>query len=121
MSFNLLEEQLVETEEELGASLPSGYREAPVGEDYWEFYPIKDTFDRKRVARTCNHIFEETVLCKEYGNFPKNALAIAHNGLGDKMVFLRESGQFKNTVYLWLHETGELRELAASFDQIEKL
>ena len=130
MPFNLSEEQLVQTEKELGCCLPVEYREAmkldnggefQTEEDDWEFYPIKDTSDRKRISRTCNHIINETESCKGYGNFPENALAIANNGLGNQMVFIKESGQYLNTVYLWLHETGELQVLAQSFNEIQKL
>lgn len=130
MPFNLSEGQLVLTEKELGSELPIEYREAmkldnggeaSTEEDDWEFYPIKDTSDRKRLSRTCNHIISETESCKEFGNFTDNALAIAGNGLGDQMVFIKESGQYLNNVFLWLHETGELQELAATFNEIEKL
>jgi len=128
--FNLSEEQLAQTEKELGAKLPLEYREAmkldnggeaSTEEDDWELYPIKDVSDRKRLSRTCNHIINETESCKGFGNFPENAVAIASNGLGDQMVFIKESVQFQNIVFLWLHETGELRELAATFNEIEKL
>lgn len=130
MPFNLSEEQLSQTEKELGSKLPHDYREAmkldnggeaSTEEDEWEFYPIKDTSDRKRISRTCNHIINETESCKGFGNFPEEAVAIASNGLGDHMVFIKESGCFLNTVFLWLHETGELQELAATFNEIEKL
>ena len=130
MPFNLSEEQLVQSEKTLGCKLPTEYREAmktdnggeaSTEEDDWEFYPIKDTSDRKRLSRTCNDIITETESCRGFGNFPENALAIAGNGLGDQMVFIRESGHYQNTVYLWLHETGELQVLAASFNEIEKL
>ena len=130
MPFNLSEEQLAQTEKELGAKLPHEYREAmkldnggeaSTEEDDWDFYPIKDVSDRKRLSRTCNHIISETESCKGFGNFPDEAIAIASNGLGDQMVFIKESGQFLNNVFLRLHETGELQELAASFSEIEKL
>ncbi|MBE4164561.1 DUF3265 domain-containing protein [Vibrio parahaemolyticus] len=130
MAFNLKEEQLVNTEVELGARLPHDYREsmktdnggeATTEEDDWELYPIKDNSDRKRLARTCNHIIAETKACFGFGNFPHHALAIASNGLGDQMVFLKESEQFKPEVYVWLHETGEIKLLASSFAKLEKL
>ncbi len=130
MPFNLSEEQLAQTEKELRATLPQEYRdsmkldnggEASTEEDDWELYPIKDTSNRKRLSRTCNHIINETQSCHGFGNFPENAIALASNGCGDQMVFLRESGSFLNTVYLWLHETGEIQELAASFNEIKKL
>ena len=128
--FDLSEEQLARTESELGAKLPHEYREAmkvdnggeaSTEEDDWEFYPIRDTLDRKRVSRTCNHIINETGSCRGFGNFPDNAIAIAGNGLGDQMVLLKNDGSFGDTVYLWLHETGELQILASSFNEIEKL
>ena len=130
MPFDLSEEQLVLTEKELGATLPHEYREAmkldnggeaATAEDDWELYPIKDTSDRKRISRTCHHILYETSSCKGFGHFPENAITIAGNGLGDQMVFIKESGRFLDTVYLWLHETGELQQLAASFNGIKKL
>lgn len=130
MPFNLSEEQLVLTEKELGCTLPNEYREAmkldnggevQTEEDDWELYPIKDTSDRKRISRTCNHIIKETESCKGFGSFPENALSIAGNGLGDQMVFIKKSGEYQSTLYLWLHETGELQVLAASFSEIAKL
>jgi hypothetical protein len=37
------------------------------------------------------------------------------------MVFLKQSNAFLNEVYIWLHETGELQELASTFNEIKKL
>ena len=67
MPFNLAEDKLAETEAILEAKLPKDYREAmkldnggeaTTEEDDWELYPIKDTSDRKRMSRTCNHIIK---------------------------------------------------------------
>ena len=130
MPFNLSEEQLSQTEKELGGKLPQAYREAmklsnggevTTQHDDWELYPIKDASDRKRLSRTCNHILSETASCKGFGNFPGDAVAIAGNGLGDQMVLIKESGQFLDSVFLWLHETGELQELAVTFNELKKL
>lgn len=130
MPFNLSEEELAKTEGELGAKFPREYREAMMAEnggeastdvDDWEFYPIRDTSDRKRLSRTCNHILHETESCRDFGSFPENAIAIAGNGAGDQMVLVKEGASFEPAVYLWLHETGELLELAATFDDIQKL
>jgi len=130
LPFDLSEDQLLKAEDELGSQLPHDYREAmklanggeaTTEEDDWEFYPIKDTSDRKRLSRSCNHIINETESCKEFGNFPEGAIAIAGNGLGDQTVFIKELGQFQTAVFLWLHETGELKELAASCKEIAKL
>ena len=130
MPFNLSEEQLAHAEKEIGLKLPHEYREAMkldnggeafIEEDDWKFYPIKDASDRKRLSRTCNHIISETKSCGGFGNFPENTLAIASNGLGDQMVFIKESGRFLDEIFLWLHETGGLHKLADSFSKIEKL
>uniref|UniRef100_A4Y3K0 Knr4/Smi1-like domain-containing protein n=1 Tax=Shewanella putrefaciens (strain CN-32 / ATCC BAA-453) TaxID=319224 RepID=A4Y3K0_SHEPC len=129
VAFDLSEEQLKRTEEELGAKLPHEYREAmkidnggeaSTEEDDWEFYPIKDISNRKRLSRTCNHIINETESCQGFGYFPESAITIAGNGFGDQMVFLKEGESFGDTVYLWLHETGELQQLAGSFSEIKK-
>jgi hypothetical protein len=78
--FDLSDEQLSITETLIGAKLPHEYREAmkiykggeaSTGEDGWEFYPIKDTSDRKRISRTCNHMISETESCKGLGDFLK--------------------------------------------------
>ena len=129
MPFDLSEEELRRTEEELGARLPQTYREAikinnggeaSTEEDDWELYPIRDTSDRKRISRTCNHIIRETESRRGFGNFPENAIAIAGNGWGDQMVLLKDGEAFGEKVFLWLHETGELLELAESFSEIGK-
>lgn len=129
MPFDLPESELKKTESIIG-TLPSEYRlamieenggEAETEEDHWEFYPIKDTSDKRRTARTCNHIISETESCKGYGNFPEGVVAIANNGMGDQMLFFKEGGKFKDEVYLWLHETGEIQILAESFGGINRL
>ena len=129
MPFELPEDQLEKTENELGAKLPTAYRSAMlksnggyayVGEDSWDFYPIKDTSDRKRISRTCNHILSETESCREFGYFPAGAIAIAGNGCGDQLIFLREADRILDKVSVWLHEDGSVSEVAPDFGAIEK-
>jgi hypothetical protein len=124
MAFDLSEVWIAETETRLGARLPEDYRAAMMrrngggivldGED-WELYPIRDGSDRKRIARTANDILRETAACREWRGFPPAALAIAGNGDGDQLVFLRAGDGCAPTVFRWLHETGELAEVAAGF------
>ena len=126
MAFELAEEWIVETETRLGARLPDAYRAGMMrrnggsiavdGED-WELYPIRDGSDRKRLARTCNGILSETAACREWRGFPPKALAIAGNGGGDQLVFLRQDDAFGPAVHLWMHETGELLLLARDFGE----
>lgn len=127
MAFDLSEEWVIETEAQLGARLPAGYRAAMMrrngggivlDDEDWELYPIRDASDRKRIARTCNDILSETRACREWRGFPPSALAIAGNGGGDQLLFLRQDDGFGAAVHRWLHETGELVPVAAAFGEL---
>ncbi|TMN88087.1 SMI1/KNR4 family protein [Pseudoalteromonas phenolica] len=127
MAFNLEEKFLLQAEEELDAVLPQNYKasmqnnnggEIEVAGDVWEQYPIFDTSDRKRIARTCNHIIAETRSCEGFGNFPNNALAIAGNGCGDQLVLIKQSNSYMDSIYVWSHETGELNKVANDFNEL---
>ena len=127
MPFDLQESLLAKAESALGAPLPSSYRSAMLrrngGElevegDTWVVYPIADTSDRKRISRTANHILHETERCRAWPRFPEGALAIASNGSGDQLVFIRSGAAFSPGVFLWSHETGALREVAHDFSEL---
>ena len=118
-----------QSEAKLGRALPQGYvarmckangGEVRVGRDGFTLYPISDTSDRKRLARTCNDIVRETAKAREWTGFPLDALAIGHNGGGDKLVFLprTDAPRFADAVYWWDHETGELHKAADDFDEL---
>lgn len=130
MAFDLDEKYILECEKELGAALPPNYRSAMMqenggeietDEDTWEQYPIFDKSDRKRISRTCNHIISETISCTGWNGFPDNAVAIANNGFGDQMVFLKSGNRLGNKVYFWSHETGKLSVLANDFSELNRL
>jgi hypothetical protein len=99
MPFNLAERFIGTAEEKLGAPLPHSYRQAmmasnggdvAVYNDIWNLHPILDSSDRKRLSRSCNDILQETRLMRDWPGWPENAVAIAGNGSGDKLLFLRE-------------------------------
>lgn len=92
--------------------------EVSTAECDWGLYPIKVSSDKKRLSRTCYHIISETESCRDIGCFPEAALAMARNGLGYQIVFIRVNGKYLSTVYLWFHETGELTKLASTFNEI---
>lgn len=52
------------------------------------------------------NIVDETQSAKKWHQFPIDAVAIAGNGTGDRLVLLPKS----ETVWTWDHETGELFE-----------
>jgi hypothetical protein len=130
MPFTLDDKYLRAAEEKLGAKLPDSYRRAMMvgngGEvatdsEDWYLYPIMDSTDKKRLARTCNDVVAETANLAGWERFPRQAIAIANNGEGDYLLFLRLNDRFEATVYCWSHETGELTEVAADFAQLERL
>lgn len=122
MAFDLAEEHVLKAEAALGARLPDAYRQSmmrrnggsiEIGGEAWTLIPILDGSDRKRLARTCNDIVRETRSCAEWRGFPPSAVAIAENGSGDRIVFLRDGDAYRPELHLWLHETGELELLRA--------
>ncbi len=116
-------------EQKLGRALPLGYvarmtrsngGEVSVGGDSFTLFPIFDTTDRRRLARTCKDIVRETASARKRPDFPPEALAIGDNGGGDVLVLLpdRDSPRFADAVYWWDHETGELHQVACAFEEL---
>jgi hypothetical protein len=129
MAFPISEEQIAKTEAELGRRLPPVYRAtimkinggmAFTDEDEWQIHPLKDTSDRRRISRTCNHVISETLSAREWRGFPPEALAIAGNGSGDTMILLPSGPDlFDETIYAFRHETGEVEAIADDFASFE--
>lgn len=74
-------------------------------DDDWMLHPVWDPADRRRMARTANHIVAETALARQAYGFPPGAVAVAFNGYGDYLVLRPGSA----AVELWEHETGACR------------
>lgn len=130
MPFDLHESFVLAAEQALGSRLPESYRSAmlrsnggelKVREEEWVQYPIADTSDRKRLSRSANHILKEAEVCGQWPGFPQDALAIAGNGAGDHLVFVRHGGTYGPAVYVWSHETGALEKVADDFAELEAL
>jgi hypothetical protein len=129
MPFNLAERFINAAEDTLAAALPYFYRQAMMasngGEicaynDVWNLHPILDSSDRKRLSRSCNDILRETRMMRDWPGWPGNAVAIADNGAGDKLVFPKEGQTYHPEVYVWLHKTGDLIEVAQSFSELQR-
>lgn len=128
MPFPTSEEFISEEERRLGAGLPATFRaylsesnggEVEVLEDVWQVFPVFDSSERKRSARTANHLFRERDVSRSWGGFPIDALPFADCGSGDRLVFLLESEtKYGEAVYLWSHEQRNLEKLAESFNQL---
>ena len=130
MPFPTTLEFIVEAENHLGVQLPESFRthllasnggEVDVEDDTWQVYPVFDKSDRKHIARTANHIVYETKQARSWPGFPVQAVAIADNGSGDKLVFLPgapDAKQLGSAVHLWDHETRETSVVAEDFNQL---
>ena len=130
MAFPIELKYIIETEKELGIEFPINFKtkmiqenggEFATEEDEWQLFPFFDKSDNKRISRTCNHIVLETKNAKEWTNFPVDGIAIASNGCGDNLILLpfeNNPKQLQETIYLWLHETGEIIEIAESIDEL---
>jgi hypothetical protein len=100
-----------EAERQLGRTLPTELRsrlhrdnggEVEAADDTWRLFPVLDSSDRKRIARTANHFVRETRAARGCAGFPDGAIAVAENGGGDYLIIRAGSEQ----VELWDHETG---------------
>ena len=132
MPFSVDIKFITETEQELGVEFPESFKqkmmienggELSTKEDDWQLYPFFDKSDNKRITRTINHIILETKQAREWRNFPKDGIAFASNGTGDQLVFIPSDSnpnKLRNEIYLWLHVTGELTELASSISELAK-
>ena len=127
MPFPLAESYILQAEIALGATLPPTYRASIArsngGEiaalfDTWQLHPLEDRTDRKRLARSASHVLRETEQARKWPTFPANVIAIASNGTGDLLVLQQQGSAFSDTVYLWLHESGELVHIAESIDEL---
>jgi hypothetical protein len=90
-------------------------------DDIWWLYPIFDSSDKKRIARTCNDIVRETRKMREWPRFPAGAVAIASNGTADQLILMpkEESKHDLNSAVFWWHyETGEVRKVADDFAEL---
>lgn len=115
--------------EDLGVRLPLSYiarmqrsngGDVKAAGDTWQLYPIFDDSDKARIKRTCNDVVRETKLAREWPGFPRDAVAIADNGTGDKLVFVpNDSGdRLAEVVYWWDHATDQLTAVADDFGDL---
>jgi len=126
MPFTTEQKFIARTQEALHRRLPVAYIDRMLRSnggtlecdgDEWVMHPIFDDSDRKRLARTCNDIVRETKSAREWASFPPSAVAIGANGSGDMLVFLVENDErFGDAVYIWEHETGQIRQVASSVE-----
>lgn len=130
MPFPIERKYIEETEKELDLEFPESFKlkmeienggELATDEEDWFLIPFLNKADNKRISRTANHIIRETNEAKNCGNFPQNGIVIADNNSGDHLILLPEEGnskKLKNEIYQWLHETGEVTEVAKDISEM---
>lgn len=111
MPFPIDEKHISAVEAQIGWQFPSDLRqrllwnnggEITANDDVWTLYPIWDPSDQKRMKRTINHVLHETQVARQWPNFPADALAIAENGGGDRLIVRPNAPRIE----WWDHETG---------------
>ncbi|GGB82948.1 SMI1/KNR4 family protein [Pseudoduganella buxea] len=129
MAFDVSEQFVRATELALGATLPAAYRNAMMASnggtvdaagDDWALCPIRDTSDRKRLARSANDIVTETARCREWRGFPLDAAVIAQNGAGDCLVLRRAGNVFLPAAWIWRHEDAALAPVGADVSALDR-
>ena len=132
MAFPITESEIEKTESEIGLRFPESFRRSMMANnggvaltetDQWELHPFRDTTDRKRLSRTCNHILVETKSAREWRGFPENAVAVAGNGFGDVMMFLpsqERPGFLDDRVYAFWHDSPDIAVLAHDFSEFQR-
>ena len=112
MAFPVAEIHIAAEEQKLGRVLPVELRarllrqnggEVRTSDDIWQIFPVFDPSDRKRIARTANHIERETASLRKWTDFPAGTVALAANGSGDALILCAGSGTSRR----WHHETGK--------------
>ena len=127
MPFDLSAEQLAKSESEIGAKFPESYRarmmasnggSVSVLNNEWELIPFRDTSTTKRLSRTANNHLVEVEQFKKWSRWPEGAVAIAANGCGDALLFLKVGSEFDPRVFVWWHETGQLVVAEEEFSSV---
>lgn len=112
MAFPVSDALIARAEHELGRELPSALKarlrhnnggEVRTEDADWTLFPVYDSTDRKRIARTANHVVRESARWRKWHGFPEGALAIAEDGEGNALIVLVGS----DDIEVWDHETGE--------------
>lgn len=81
-------------------------------EDVWFLHPVWDPTDKRRMKRTMSHIVKETQQARQWIGFPEDAIAIAEDGTGDRLILRNGS----DDVEVWDHETGETEPVVVDWN-----
>lgn len=113
VAFATTIEQIERAERALGRKLPTVLRERLLRDNGgevealdtgWQVHPVFDDRSQRMTSRTTSHIVHETEVARGWPRFPADAIAIAADGSGDRLIVRAGSDEIE----LWDHESGEL-------------
>ena len=124
MAFPVDESRIRAAEEALGRTFPDVLRERLMSENggeiddtdegYWFLYPVYDDSDRRRLARSADHVVKETETWRsEADGFPQGAVPVAEDQEGNAIVLLPGDDRF----YVWDHELRQTEQIELIFDE----
>ncbi len=105
-------------EEQLGVVFPKQYKElfklsnnAEIGD--WILFPVKNS---KNVKKTWDDIVRQNqeMRLEEMG---EDLLFIGEDGTGDQLCYRIADTVIEDKIYIWLHETCEIEELASNLKE----
>ena len=125
MPFPVDESNIEVAERSLGRELPPQHRRRlasdnggdvrikgyPGDDPWWTLHPVRDASDRRRLKRTMAHIVAETEEARQWARFPPDAVSIAENGTGDRIILSADS-----RYAWWDHETGHVAPVTVVWD-----
>lgn len=118
MAYPVAEAHLLAAEHQLGRRLPAPLRarlladnggEIAADGEVWQLFPVWDPTDRRTARKTANHLLVETGVAKQWSGFPTDAIAVAANATGDKLILRTGRDELER----WDHETGEIGPVTA--------
>lgn len=128
MSSPIEEQYIKSAEEKIDGRFPHSYRQMMkeknggdivIDGDKWELYPILNAASKELYKQTFDDLVSETESVKKWFGFPENAIAIASNGRGDRLIFLRESrSKYSEKIYEWDHESTKVSLIEKSFKKL---
>lgn len=106
-------------EEKLGAVFPEQYKalfrvvnNSEIGE--WTLFPIKDQKNPKKT-------WDDVVRQNQDAKMSDDLIAIGDDGTGDKLCLQVINGKMNDKIYIWNHETAEIKEYASNLKVFIKL
>ena len=112
--------QIEAAEKELGRRLPANVRarllaangsEIELRGESWQLHPVWDPTTRHSMRKTTDHIVRETHSAREWRGFPVDAISIAANETGDRLILIGH----QDIVWFWDHETGRTEPVSLTW------